>query len=141
MSLRTRNASGCNLKDFLGSGRPVLPSDLPTLRSALCFALHLQDEYVGCEYQTKQQIPLNDLMKEVSVEVCERYKKANHMFVPPVTINEKTLKERLVKHWNIARVVASRGKYSQKEKTDLEDKLDCLLDILKYEKSLNYKLC
>lgn len=63
------------------------------------------------------------------------------MFVPPVTINEKTLKERLVKHWNIARVVASRGKYSQKEKTDLEDKLDCLLDILKYEKSLNYKLC
>lgn len=131
MSVRTRNASGCNLKDYLGPSRQLLPSDLPTLRSALCFVLYLQDEYVGYEYQTKQNIPLTDLLKEVASQVCERYKLANAMFVPPVTINEKSLRDRLSEHWKIASKVA-KGKSSQKEKQNLEEKLDCLVDILKY---------
>ena len=70
-------------------------------------------------------------MKEVASQVCERYKLANAMFVPPVTINEKSLRDRLSEHWKIASKVA-KGKSSQKEKQNLEEKLDCLVDILKY---------
>ena len=119
------------MKDFLGPSKQLSPADLPTLRSALCFGLYLQDQSVGFEYETKNNIPLNDILKEVATEVCDRYMRANHMFVPPVTISEKGLLKKLHEHWKIASKIA-RGKSNQKEKKLMEENLDCLLDILKY---------
>ena len=119
------------MKDFLGPSKPLLPADLPTLRSALCFGLYLQDQHVGYEYETKNNIPLNDILKEVAREVCDRYMRANHMFVPPVTISDKGLLKKLHEHWKVASKIA-RGKSNQKEKKLMEENLDCLLDILKY---------
>lgn len=119
------------MKDFLGPSKPLLPADLPTLRSALCFGLYLQDQHVGYEYETKNNIPLNDILKEVAREVCDRYMRANHMFVPPVTISDKGLLKKLHEYWKVASKIA-RGKSNQKEKKLMEENLDCLLDILKY---------
>ena len=42
----TRKAIESKLEGLLGSGEELLPSEVPTLRSALRYAIHLQKDYL-----------------------------------------------------------------------------------------------
>jgi hypothetical protein len=130
MSVRTRHASACSLADFLGPGKELLPSELPTLRSALQLALYLQDIRMRREDLDKRNYPVAKLMRDVAQGVMTQYEKANSMFTQPVVINQKSLERKLTKQWERTGQ-ASRGRMNKKDKGELEDKLDRLLDILR----------
>ena len=52
------------------------------------------------------------------------------MFEQPVISSQKAVQERLLKDWEKCQNIA-RGRTSQQLKDDMDDKLDCLLDILR----------
>jgi hypothetical protein len=127
MSHRTRHSSGTALKDYIGTSRGMLTSELPILRAAFRNALLLQEESFS---PNKRQAPVKDFLDITAADVIALYKKANHMFEYPVIHSQKALKERLIKDWEKAQNVA-RGKASQKVKDEMSEKLDRLLDILR----------
>ena len=124
MSLKTRHSSGTALKDYVGTSREMLPSELPTLRSALRQTILLQEESLT------QNTPVREFLNTTAADVIALYKRANHMFEQPVISSQKAVKERLLKEWEKCQNIA-RGRASQQLKDDMDDKLDCLLDILR----------
>ena len=46
---KTRHSSGTKISDFLGGGRELLESELPTVRCAMRATLHLQEQKVLIE--------------------------------------------------------------------------------------------
>ena len=96
MSHRTRHSSGTALKDYIGTSRGMLTSELPILRAAFRNALLLQEESFS---PNKRQAPVKDFLDITAADVIALYKKANHMFEYPVIHSQKALKERLIKDW------------------------------------------
>ena len=124
MSLKTRHSSGTALKDYVGTSREMLPSELPTLRSVLRQTILLQEESLT------QNTPVREFLNTTAADVIALYKRANHMFEQPVISSQKAVKERLLKDWEKCQNIA-RGRASQQLKDDMDDKLDRLLDILR----------
>ena len=53
--VKTRHKSGSKFSDFVGGPRPLLPSELPTLRASLRAALDLQRQKVVEEEKDKSK--------------------------------------------------------------------------------------
>ena len=126
---RTRHLSSSPLVEYLGPGKEFLPSELPTLRAALQFGIHLQDIKIREEEVKKNTYLKSELMKDMSLGVLVQWKKANHLFEPPVICTQKSLERRLEKEWDRALLVR-QGRAKKSQKAELESKLDKLLDIL-----------
>ena len=124
MAQRTRHSSGTALKGYIGTSREMLPSDLPTMRSAFRRAILLQEQSLT------PNKPVKDFLNAVAAEVFAIYQTANHMFQHPVIISQKALKDRLVQNWTKAQSVA-RGLAPQQLVEEMDEKLDRLLDCLR----------
>ena len=129
MSVKTRQVSACPLADYLGPGKELLGTELPTLRSALQHALYLQDQKMRLEEIHKKNYPVSQLMKDVSSDVITTYQRANNQFQPPVIINQRSLERKLSNFWELSKRAAHKKLYGEK-KDKLEEKLDSLLDII-----------
>ena len=129
MSVKTRQASACPLANYLGPGKELIGTDLPTLRSALRHGLYLQDQRMSVEEVQKNNYPVSQLIKDISADVMGIYQKSNSQFEPLVIINQHSLEKKLTHFWELAKRVA-RNKANKKEKEKLEEKLDYLLDII-----------
>ena len=124
MPPKTRHSSGTALKDFLGTGRIMLQSELPTLRSALRHTVLLQEE------SSTPNKPVKEFLNTTAADVIALYQKANHLFVRPVITSQKAIVQRLTKDWEGCQSIA-RGRCSKKLKDAMVEKLDRLLDILR----------
>ena len=123
--MATRKSISSKLSNFIGPGKDFLPSEVPTLRDCLQRGLSLQQE----EERDKRQFTTFEMMSKVASEVSAQWLKANHKFVPPVVIMEKSIIKRLVDSWGKVRDIA-QGKMTKKASVqEWESKLDKLFDI------------
>ena len=125
---KTRHSSGSKVSDYLGGGKELLPSEVPTLRSALQKALLLQEEFMFQADGDRPNFSIREIMGEVVSAVFSQWHKANAKFVPPVTVEPKSLENRLVEAWEKVSLVA-RGRASKLIVNTWKDKLEKLLDI------------
>ena len=126
---RTRHASSSTLSDFLGPGKELVPSQVSTLRAALQLGLYLQQERETQKELDKINYPLSELMRDVTVKVMGQWEIANPLFQSPIISLSRSMEQRLLKEWERAKL-AARNKFGKMQKTELEKRLDMLLDPL-----------
>ena len=94
---KTRHDSSWAMVDYLGVGKELIPSEVPTLRAAMQLALHLQDERWRLEDIDKKNYPVKELMRDVSNSVLAQWERASFLFKPPITCTSKSMVRRLEK--------------------------------------------
>ena len=94
------------MSDYLGPGKKLVPSQVPTLRAALQLGLYLQGERGTLEDLDKRHYPVSELMSDVTVKVMGQGEKANRMFKPPIILLSRSMEQRLLKEWERVRLAA-----------------------------------
>ena len=114
---KTRHASGTKMVEFLGSGRQMLPTELPTQRDVLRHALLLQEQNLLVKEEDRRNYPVKEIMKDVLPHLLEKWKKANAQFKPPIIVSEQTILTRLNNSWELCSdIVRGRANMKKKEK-------------------------
>ena len=129
--VKTRQGSGCKIADYVGSGRDLINSELPTLRDILRLGIKFQEDKFCGEDKGRHLYPLKDLVKDLSAAVQAAWIRANAEFVPPVVILPAAIERRIEREWVMARDIANKNVTKAKQIKTFEDKLDKLLDITK----------
>ena len=124
--VRTRHKSASPMSEYLGRGKEMSPTELPTSRDILRYCL-LRRETLP-EFKTNQSIRV--MMDKVLEEIRARWKRANFKFQPPVTATDRSILDRLSALWEKCSKI-SRNKSNAKEKNKFEEGLDRLFDITK----------
>ena len=127
---KTRHASGTKMVEFLGGGRLMLPSELPTERDVLRHALFLQEQNLLVKEEDRRNYPVKEIMKDVLPHLMEKWQKANAQFKPPIIISEQTILSKLNTSWELCSDIVY-GKANKKKKEKAAASLDRLFDILK----------
>ena len=120
---KTRQASGSSMSDYLGPGKELVPSQVPTLRAALQLGLYLQRERETLEDLDKRNYPVSELMSDVTVKVMGQWEKASPMFKPPIILLSRSMEQRLLKEWERVRLAAN-NKLGKTKKIELEKRLE-----------------
>ena len=81
-------------------------SEVPTLRAIIQKGILIKERLMIEEMTSKKKI---ELVKEVAPLVLAQWQKSNAKFVPPVTIREKSLRQKLEKLWRRVEEVAQGG--------------------------------
>ena len=104
---------------------------MPTLRAIIQKGILIKERLMIEEMTSKKNILVGELVKEVAPLVLAQWQKSNAKFVPPVTITEKRLRQKLEMLWRrVEEVAQGKGKGGRKEeKEKVADLLDKLLDI------------
>lgn len=134
--VRTRHSSDTKLADYLGSGRALLATELPTLRCVLRQGLNFREERVLQEssHPTKTMTttyPVNELSIEMAKAVMAQWQRANVGFQPPVVIAQDGLVKKIKLAWETASNIAWKRITKKAQIKTFEDKLDKLVDITK----------
>ena len=94
----------------MGTGKVLLPSELPTLRSVLREGVLYKEQHIIEESTRKQGRTYNYSMTELVEDMMEAVKgqwtKANDSFQHPVIVADKTIKDRLKQAWEVAQKIA-----------------------------------
>ena len=128
MAPSTRASVNCRLVSLVGPGKNFLPSDVPTLRAVLQKGILIQEQNLIKQEKNRNQLSINDLCELLAYEVQDQWRKSNEQFIEPVTVSQKSLKNRLKTYWKNAVDVANECS-SKVVKDNLLQKLDRLLDI------------
>ena len=104
---RTRHSSQSKIAGFLGTGRDILPSELPTLRSALRQGLKFKEE----KEVVKSTYSDQELTNDVAKVVVQQWLKANSELVPPKVLTLKSLQRSIGKDWKRATNVFIKTSY------------------------------
>ena len=125
MATKTRKKSGSHLSNYLGTGKELLPSELPTTRDLLRFGLLKREQ----SEEDKRNYTVDQLVKEMMSALVEQWQKANAQFQFPVINHPDTIYKKVKTLWDEAvKVSLGRGKLKDKER--FSEKLDKLVDIL-----------
>ena len=114
-----------NMTKYLGTGKELLVSELPTLRDILRFGILLKEQHDGSPigFQVKE------IAKHMVPAILAQWTKANALFKPPVIVSAKTISDKVIDSWNLASEISwKRVKKDKEEK--FNQKLDKLFDIL-----------
>ena len=125
MSTKTRKKSGSHMSNYLGTGKELLPSELPTTRDLLRFGLLKREQ----SEEDKRNYTVDQLVKEMMRALVEQWQKANAQFQFPVINHPDTIYKKVKTLWDDA-VKVSLGRGNLKVKERFSEKLDKLLDIL-----------
>ena len=93
--VKTRQKSGCKISDYIGSGRALINSELPTLRDILRLGVKFQEDKLCGEDKGRHLYPLRDLVKDLSAAVQAAWLRANAEFVAPVIVLPATIESRI----------------------------------------------
>ena len=122
---RTRLGTFTHMSNLIGTGRDLLPSELPTLRDVLRYGLLLREQ----SGEDVRNYPADCLAKDIYPKVLEKWERANNSFVAPVIISRVTILNKIQESWEQAKNISlGRGKLQVKEA--FTAKLDKLFDIL-----------
>jgi hypothetical protein len=125
--IKTRHSSDSKLSEYLGSGKELLISELPTLRAALRQGIKFQEDRVTA----KTNYPDKELTLDVARSVENQWLKANSELVSPKVISLKSLQRSLEKDWKKAKDIVWKRLNKKSEIATFEARLDKLLDISK----------
>ena len=95
-----------HITNFLGKGRLFIPSELPTLRDVLRYALYLQEQKLLVEGINLHNYPTDEITGDVIPVLLSQWTRANVKFAPPVIISERRIKARIRNAWTKARNIA-----------------------------------
>ena len=90
MATKTRKKSGSHLSNYLGTGKELLPSELPTTRDLLRFGLLKREQ----SEEDKRNYTVDQLVKEMMSALVEQWQKANAQFQFPVINHPDTIYKR-----------------------------------------------
>ena len=108
---KTRGSKSTHLSNFVGSGRELIPSQLPTYRDVLRLGIYLREQ----TDQDKRNYPDNLLARDIVAALLGQWEKANAEFKFPVIAHNKSLFAKVKRFWENA-VKYSMGKGKLKEK-------------------------
>ena len=128
MPSQTRKSVSSGLSSVFGTGRELLPSELPTLRAVLRKALLLREEEANMSGKNISRIEMSKIMERVADEVSEFWRNSNSNFQPPVIIGKKAIWKRLMTAWDKGSEV-SRNRVKKEVADAFYARLDKLLDI------------
>ena len=120
---RTRNDTSCNMSKYLGSGKQMCATELPTLMDCLRYCLLLRETSVDIVKIKSISEFVIDIVEQIKVN----WHRANAKFQAPVIVNDRWIETRLSFYWERCSKIA-RGKASSQEKKKFEDDLDKLFD-------------
>jgi hypothetical protein len=132
---KTRQSTSMNLVDYLGPGRALLTSELPTLRSILRQGILFREERMlqedVCVKGKAASYTLIEQLDDMTEAVENQWKRANNDFQPPVVITSKRLREKLSEAWEMATTIARKKMPKASKVKNFESKLDRLFDLTK----------
>ena len=129
MSPKTRNKLSIGITEFLGGGKEMLESEVPTLIDALRKAQLIREQRITMQEENQRNIVMDEIMDEVVNNIIGLWKKSNDKFEPPIVISAQSIKRRLLTAWEKVLDIA-RKRITKKETIKMwEDKLDSLLEI------------
>ena len=76
---KTRHSSCSNLSQYLGPGKDLITSEVPTLRAALRKAILIQEEFVLKESGDKRNLPIKTIIRMTVEKICEQWLHSNHL--------------------------------------------------------------
>ena len=76
---KTRHSSGSNLSQYLGPGKDLITSEVPTLRAALRKAILIQEEFVLKDSGDKRNLPIKTIIRMTVEKICEQWLHSNHL--------------------------------------------------------------
>ena len=85
--VRTRNKVTSHLSNLIGSGRDLIPSEIPPHRYVLRYGILLREQADN----DRRNYPVMDLVKDMIPAVLRQWLKANALFVFPVINHEQRL--------------------------------------------------
>lgn len=131
---KTRLATSTHMSNFIGTGREMLPSELPTLRDVLRYGLLLREQ----SGENVRNYPAATVAKDTYLKVLEKWELANSCFVVPILNSRVTVLKKIEENWEKAKNISlGRGKLEVKEAFIAT--LDKLFDILNCKCEI--KLC
>jgi hypothetical protein len=125
MAARTRHKSSSHMSNYVGTGKDLLLTELPTVRDLLRYGI-LQREL---SEENKRNYIVGQLVKDMVEVLQDRWLRANAQLKYPVTNHPDTIFKKLKALWEEASKV-SLGKGKLKDKNRFAEKLDKLVDIL-----------
>ena len=105
---KTRNEVKSGLTDYLGTGRDMLASELPTLRAALREAVLIREQRSIQTGKDIRSIPMTEVMDTVVTRIRRLWLKSNSQFMPPVTVEDRAVKKKLMDAWRKASHITRR---------------------------------
>ena len=127
-SVRTRGEASTLMSEYLGKGKEMLMTELPTLRDCLRYGIFLKETDPAF---SKKNTPTSVLVKAIMMEVKARWNRASSKFQPPITVQDKGVQEKLAVLWDKAQKISCKNITSQKEISRFEEQLDKLVDLIK----------
>ena len=126
--VRTRHQSGSKLTQLVGPGKEFMPSEVPTQRAVIQRGLLIKERLQLEQGTAKTDIQASEITVELVPLIRAQWHRSNAKFSPPVTINDNSLRIKVVRMWKrVEEVVRGRAKKAEVKK--VEDLLDKLLDI------------
>ena len=88
-----RKSSGCQLSDYIGKGKDLHPSEVPTLRAVIRKVLLVQELNLleGGRRGGVGGLTLDEAFGQTVDSVMCQWKLASHLFEPPVTASKKNI--------------------------------------------------
>ena len=126
---KTRNKSKSPFTEFLGTGKDMLESEVPTLRDALRKVQLIKEQNINIKGVNPRNIDISEIISEVVNDIIQLWKKSNNQFVPPVVSEPRSIHKRLLQAWNkVCDIVWNRITRTE-EIQKWKEKLDSLFDI------------
>jgi hypothetical protein len=127
-SRKTRNETSTLMSEYLGKGKEMLQTELPTLRDCLRYGILLKETDPAF---SNKFTPTSVLAKAILIEIKQRWQRANFKFQPPVIVQDKVVLDKLTAMWDKAYKISCKKVTSQPDISRLETQLDKLLDMTK----------
>ena len=127
---KTRNQSGNQkMREFVGKGKEFDKSEVPTIRAVIQQGLLIKENWIMAEEQLhRNEVSPQEIASSLAPLILAQWQKSNAKFIPPVTITEKSLLQKVLRLWK--RVdKAALGNTTKAVKAKVEEMLDTLLDI------------
>lgn len=123
---KTRQGILTHMRTFIGSGKPLMVSELPTLRDVLRYGLFLREQ----KFESIRSYTVIKLAQDVYPTVIHCWRNVNPLFVPPILNTRSTILKKIQKNWHLATKLShpTQGKSSEREV--FIQSLDRLFDIL-----------
>ena len=121
---KTRHASSSHISNYLGPGKELVPSQVPTDPEGCppaCLAPQGREDEDGGGGQEK----LSPEWVNDCVAVMGQWEQANPQFRPLIICQARSMERKLVKEWEKT-ILAARNMLGKSLKTELESKLDIL---------------
>lgn len=129
MSSKTRHSSGPKISEFLGGGKPLLPTELPTVRACMKAALHLQEEKFLVQEVNRKDYTVHQRMEDWLPLLKIQWEKANCQLKQSVLFQDKTIVQKLENYWGKVSDITNGRLNNKKKKEEFMLELEKLLDL------------